>query len=60
MTIKETAKWILIVSLLIAILSSLFIFIMVVVLDNKEYKTIFTAWQFPMILAVFLDLFYVA
>ena len=40
----------------IIVLLSFYIFIMTLMLKSKEYKDIFSTWQFPMLLAIFLDI----
>ena len=44
-------------SLIITLLLSFYIFISVTVYRNKTYKSLYTTWQFPMFLAIFLDVF---
>ncbi len=41
----------------IVMLISFFIFIMTLVVKSKEYKDVFSAWQFPMLLAIFLEVY---
>lgn len=41
----------------VVMLISFFIFIMVLVVKSKEYKDVFSAWQFPMLLAIFLEIY---
>ena len=40
----------------IIVLVSFYIFIMTLMLNTKDYKDIFSTWQFPMLLAIFLDI----
>ena len=49
--IKKIFKFLLLIVLLI----SFYFFIDVVVFKNKDHYTIFTTWQFPMLLALYLD-----
>lgn len=44
------------ISLFVALLCSFYIFFSHLVLKNSKYNSIFSTWQFPMILAIFLDL----
>jgi len=44
--------------LLITLLISLYIFIDILVLKHKHYSDIFSTWQFPMLLAIYLDTIY--
>ena len=44
-------------SLILTLFLSFYIFISVTVYKNKTYKSLYTTWQFPMILAIFLDVF---
>jgi hypothetical protein len=44
--------------LLGALLISFYFFIDVLVFKNKTYSHIFSTWQFPMLLAIFIDTFY--
>ena len=41
--------------LLLSVIISLFIFIQVLVFKNKNYKPMFSTWQFPMLLALLSD-----
>lgn len=41
----------------VVMLISFFIFIMTLVVKSKEYKDVFSAWQFPMLLAIFLEVY---
>lgn len=43
------------VSILITLLLSFYIFMNTLLAKSNEHKTIFTTWQFPMLLALFLD-----
>jgi uncharacterized integral membrane protein len=45
-------------ALLIALLISFFIFINNTMFKHPEYKTMFSAWQFPMLLAVYIEAIY--
>ena len=49
---------ILILSLLVALITSFLIFFNTVILNGKDHRDIYNTWQFPMILAVFLDTAY--
>ena len=53
--IINTFKIILIITLLL----SLYFFIDVVILKNTNYRSIFSTWQFPVLLAVYLDTLYI-
>lgn len=44
----------------IVTLLSFYIFIMTVVVKSNDFKGIFSAWQFPMILALFVDAEFIA
>jgi len=44
-----------ILSLFIALVISFYLFIMVIVFKDKEHISIFSTWQFPMLLALFID-----
>jgi uncharacterized integral membrane protein len=44
--------------LLIVVIISFFIFINILVLKNQNYKSMFSTWQFPMLLALYLDVIY--
>ena len=44
-------------SLFFTLILSFFIFVKTVILRNGEHRT-FTTWQFPMLLAIFLDSIY--
>jgi len=49
--IKKIFKFLLLIVLLI----SFYFFIDVLIFKNKDYYTIFTTWQFPMLLAIYVD-----
>jgi len=42
----------------IVMIISLFIFIMTVIVKSKEYRDVFSTWQFPMLLAIFLEIYF--
>uniref|UniRef100_A0A6C0CXB2 Uncharacterized protein n=1 Tax=viral metagenome TaxID=1070528 RepID=A0A6C0CXB2_9ZZZZ len=42
-------------SLLLTLFLSFYIFISVTIYKNPNHKPIFSTWQFPMLLAIFLD-----
>jgi hypothetical protein len=44
--------------LFISLLLSFYMFIDVIVFGNKTHANIFSTWQFPMLLALFLDTIY--
>lgn len=44
--------------LLIVVIISFFIFINILVFKNHKYKSMFSTWQFPMLLALYLDVIY--
>jgi hypothetical protein len=41
--------------MLAAVLLSFYFFIMTIILKQDKHRTIFTTWQFPMLLSIFLD-----
>ena len=41
----------------IVMLISFFIFTMTLIVKSKEYKDVFSTWQFPMLLAIFLEVY---
>ena len=45
------------ITLFIAILLSFYIFVTTLITKEKHHKRLFSAWQFPMLLAIFIDLF---
>jgi hypothetical protein len=49
--IKKIFKYLLLIVLLI----SFYFFIDVLIFKNKDHHTIFTTWQFPMLLAIYVD-----
>ncbi len=51
-------RYILIFSLSVALITSFIIFFNTVILNGKHHKDIYHTWQFPMILALFLDATY--
>ncbi len=44
--------------LLITVILSFYVFVCVLILKNKKHNSVFTAWQFPMLLAVYLEVVY--
>ena len=43
--------------LFLIVLLSFYIFIMTVFMKSTQYKAVFSTWQFPMLLAIFLDVY---
>jgi hypothetical protein len=43
------------ISLLITLLLSFYIFIQGLIIKHKHYNSIYNNWQFPMLLAIFVD-----
>jgi len=46
-------------TLLVAVILSFFVFVKVMIMNDKTHRNIFSTWQFPMLLAIFLDTFYI-
>jgi len=44
--------------LLISVLISFYIFIKTIIMNHDDKKHMFSTWQFPMLLAIYLDLIY--
>jgi hypothetical protein len=44
--------------LFIALLLSFYFFIDILVFKNKDHSPLFSTWQFPMLLAIFVDTIY--
>jgi len=44
--------------LLGALLISFYFFIDILVFKNKQHSNVFSTWQFPMLLAIYLDTIY--
>lgn len=44
--------------LFLALLLSAYMFFMVIVMKSEAYKSRFSTWQFPMLLALFMDIIY--
>jgi hypothetical protein len=44
--------------LLGALLLSFYFFIDIIIFKNKTYTSIFSTWQFPMLLALYMDVIY--
>ena len=55
---KNILHKILVFSLFIALICSFIIFFKTVILNHSHHREIFNTWQFPMLLAVFLDAVY--
>ena len=45
------------VSLTVALICSFYTLVDVLIFDNENHKKTFTAWQFPMIFAILIDLY---
>lgn len=45
-------------SLLVALLTSFYIFVNTLILKDDKHKKIYSTWQFPMLLAIFIDTIY--
>ena len=43
--------------LFLIVLLSFYIFIMTLFVKSTQYKSVFSTWQFPMLLAIFLDVY---
>ena len=43
------------ISLLVTLILSFYIFIRAIFFEDSDKKRIFNAWQFPMLLAIFID-----
>jgi uncharacterized integral membrane protein len=43
--------------LFLIVLLSFYIFIVTVFMKSTQYKGVFSTWQFPMLLAIFLDVY---
>jgi hypothetical protein len=52
---KKTFQSIFIFLLFLTVLISFYIFVSIIVLKDNTYKNIFSTWQFPMLLAIFLE-----
>lgn len=44
--------------LLISVIISFYVFIQILVVKDLTYKSMFSTWQFPMLLAIFLEVLY--
>jgi hypothetical protein len=44
--------------LLGALLISFYFFIDILVFKNKQHSDVFSTWQFPMLLAIYIDIIY--
>ena len=44
--------------LFVAMLLSFYFFVDILVFKHKDYSQIFSTWQFPMLLAIFVDTIY--
>lgn len=52
-----TAKKILFVSLIVALICSMYIAYSVYVMGNKEHRKVFSVWQMPMLFAILGELY---
>jgi len=55
---KYISQQIFILCLFIALLLSFYFFIDILVFKNKDHSQLFSTWQFPMLLAIFVDTIY--
>jgi hypothetical protein len=55
---KYISQKIFIFCLFIALLLSFYFFIDILVFKNKDHSPLFSTWQFPMLLAIFVDTIY--
>ena len=46
------------ISLLVALLISFYIFVKTLLLKDDKHKKIYSTWQFPMLLAIYIDTIY--
>ena len=44
--------------LFVAVIISFYIFIQILVMKDLTYKPMFSTWQFPMLLAIFIEVLY--
>jgi|UniRef100_A0A6C0LP04 hypothetical protein len=44
--------------LLISVMISFYVFIQILVVKDLTYKSMFSTWQFPMLLAIFIEVLY--
>jgi hypothetical protein len=54
----DIVHWVLVFSLFIALICSFIIFIQIIIIRNKTHKKLFNTWQFPTLLAIFIDAIY--
>jgi hypothetical protein len=47
------------VSLLVTLILSFYIFIRALFFDDNEKRRMFNAWQFPMLLSIYIDAIYI-
>jgi hypothetical protein len=55
---KNIINIILQLSLFVALLCSFYIFVNALLLKENTYKNLYTTWQFPMLLAIYIDTIY--
>jgi len=55
---KYISQKIFILCLFTALLLSFYFFIDILVFKNKDHSPLFSTWQFPMLLAIFVDTIY--
>ena len=56
---KELLKKIFERSMLLVLLLSFYFLIDILIFKNKDYVKVFSFWQFPILLALYIDLYYV-
>lgn len=55
MNFNKFVEWIVLFGLFIAVLGSGYIFIISIIFKEKTFAGFFNTWQFPMLLAIFID-----
>jgi hypothetical protein len=55
MSFNKFIEYIVLLSLFIAVIGSCYIFIITIIFKERTFAGFFNTWQFPMLLAIFID-----
>ena len=55
MNINKLIEYVVLLSLLIAVIGTGYIFIVTIIFRKSTFGSFYNSWQFPMLLAIFID-----
>jgi hypothetical protein len=55
MRLNKIVEQIMIIALLVATILSGYVFIVTIIFKQSTYAGVFSSWQFPMLIAIFID-----